>query len=195
MKLTKIFSLVILTLCTAIYGFFENQKIIYKNSSFIVSTNLNIDKDSVDTINIEKQLEIVDTVFNWLLCPDFKDSLPKPLLVYMTKLDGLISFQSKSSDRVVTIDNNNMVKKIWNTPCARKITEIEYEYFRKHNKLIPGMKIISEQDAIKEARTFFTKLLRYYDLQGDISNYDSVIVNLHLGHNCYVVRFLAKIKN
>lgn len=194
-----IICLVIISFCFSIYGFYKNQKIIYKNSKFIVSTNLNMDSTDVDVSNIENQLAIVDTIFSLLLCPDSfnvpRDSLPSPLLIYMTKKDGLTGFQDSKSYRVVKLDNNNRIKRVWNTPCARKITEEESEYFLKHNKIMPGMHIIGENDAIEKAQVFFSKLLKYYGMQNDMRIYDSIIVNLYLDHDCYQINFLPKIKN
>lgn len=199
MKLTNTFCLVIVTFFFSTFGFYKNHKIIYKDANFIVSTIINIDSTKVDITNIQKQLQIMGTFFSWLTCPDSvdtqKDSLPKPLLVYMTKNDGLTGFQDKKNQRVVEFDNTNMIKSIMCTPCARKITEEEYEYFRKNNKVIPGMNIISENDAIEKAQKFFSNLLMFYGMQNDISVYDSVIVNLHLNHGRYKISFLSKIKN
>lgn len=168
------------------------RNIAYKDSLFTVLTELD---SSVFNVGIIKEhLKILSYLQNisisGIIDSDSNCKIEYPQIYNMFYNDGI----EYVGEFGLKFELKNMVKMYRNKNYTRNLSEEESEYFYKNNYTIsPIIKNISEAKAIHVAKAFFVNLLKLYNMQNDISIYDSISVSY--GNDRYIVSFKARMKN
>lgn len=170
------------------------SSIAYRDSLFTITTELDSSVYNVNVIgehlNILKILN--DFAKKTNLNSVLKDSIKYPQFLNMYNADVFgITYTGECG---ISFNPSKMVKEYRNKNFARNLTDEESNYFYKNNYTIsPSIRNINENKAIHAAKEFFVYLLKLYNMQNDISIYDSVSVSY--GKDRYIITFKARMRN